>query len=84
MRVFTIFSLLYYAVFVNVSVPHTLALLGVCAKLRKATASFVMHVSLSARPSVRPHGTTCWRNFRKILYFSIFRKAVEVSSVINP
>jgi hypothetical protein len=52
MHVFTIFSLLHYAVFVNASIPHTLALLGVCTKLRKATASFVMHVSLPVRPFV--------------------------------
>ena len=32
----------------------SLVCLGVCANFRKATISFVM----SARPSVRPHGTT--------------------------
>jgi len=33
-------------------------ILGVFAKLRKETISFVMSVCLSVRPSVRPHGTT--------------------------
>jgi len=35
-----------------------LVFLGAFAKLRKAAISFVVSVSQSVRPSVRPHGTT--------------------------
>jgi len=63
---------------------HTLASLDAFAKFRKATSSSVMHVSLSARPSVRLHEQllSYWTNFHKILYFSIFRKSVEKCQVL--
>ena len=81
--VFTTLNLLYSAVFVNASVLHTLAFLGAFAKLRKTTASFVMHVSLSVRPSVYMEQlVSYWTNFHKILYFSIFRKSVEKCQVL--
>jgi hypothetical protein len=48
--------------------------LGVFAKFRKATISFVM----SVRPSVYPQGTTRlhWTDFHRIRYLSLFHKYV--------
>jgi hypothetical protein len=84
MPAFIIFSLLYYTVFVNASVLHTVAFLGTFAKLRKATAGFVMPVSVSA---VRPF--LCmeqlvfyWTNFDYISYLNIFRKPVEKCQIL--
>ena len=54
-----------------------------CAKCRKATSSFVM----SARPSVRPHGTTriSLDEFLCNFIFGYFSKnCLENSSFINP
>jgi hypothetical protein len=57
-------------------------LFGVFAKLRKATFSFVMSVSVSACPSNRVSArteqrTSHWTYFHEIWYSSIFRKSFE-------
>jgi len=58
-------------------------LLGAFKKLRKATISFVVSVCLSARPSVRPHGTTPlhWTNFQEI--WCVFKNLSKYSSLIK-
>jgi len=52
--------------------------LGAFAKLRKATISFVMSVSLCASPPFHMEQLDFHRtDFYEILYLSIFRKSVE-------
>jgi hypothetical protein len=54
--------------------------LGVFAKLRKATISFVK-AYLSVRPSAYNNSASNRRIFMKSLYFSIFPKSVEKNQV---
>jgi hypothetical protein len=69
---------------VPVAAIITGTILGAFVKLRKAVVSFIMPVSLSVRPSVRPSAGMeefgfNWTDFHEILYWSIFRKSVEIS-----
>jgi hypothetical protein len=71
---------------VPVAAVITGTFLGAFVKLRKATVSFIMPVSLSACPSVRPFAGMeqfgfNWTDFHEILYWAIFRKSVESSNV---
>ena len=51
---------------------------GAFAKLRKATISFFMSVSLSIRQSVRmEHLVSHWADFHEILYLSFFLTSVK-------
>jgi len=55
-----------------------LEFLGVLAKLRKLTVSFVMAVSPSVRPFVRKGQIGSYqKDFHEILYLSVFRKCVK-------
>ena len=58
------------------------AFVGVSAKMRKATISFVM----SVRPCVRTEQLCChWKDFHEIGYLSIFFKSMEENEVLfNP
>jgi hypothetical protein len=52
--------------------------LGVFAKMRKATISFVMSTRPSGRPYVRMEQLDShWTDFHEIWYLSIFRESVE-------
>jgi hypothetical protein len=84
MSAFTIFSLLYYTVFVNAYVFHRVAFLGTFAKLRKSTASLFMPVSLFVVRSFlcMEQLVFYWTNFDDISYLNIFRKPVEKCQVL--
>ena len=71
-----LFILFYYHYYVS-------NILGALEKLRQATVSFVMSVSLSISPSVRKEQLGFqWTDFHEIWYLGIFRRFVEEIQVL--